>query len=240
MIRKLCIALIVLITVMIVAKISIVLCDDGRVGETPTATKSENCAKIITPTVYYTSWVPYAIENELTNRNGYLLDLVRAVFPTTRFVRLYGDTSVVAEALSKDPFGVSVMHGNHYTMEKFAHAPVPVLVDDVVVHTMRTNSWTYTGPKSLGELRLVFQDDYLICPELRKYAEANPDKVHICKTDDPAYSDVAGEVIAGRSDGFASTKALQSDARSIGLTAVKMLAMRASKPIGKVEILFKV
>ena len=240
MIRKLCRALVALIAIMIVAKIAFLLRSDGGTGQTPAAATAEQCVKTIAPTVYYTSWVPYAIENKLTNRNGYLLDLVRAVFPAARFVRLYGDTGVVAEALSKDPLGVSVMHGNHYTMEKFSHAPVPVLVDNVVVHTMRTNSWTYTGLKSLGELRLVFQDDYLICPELRDYAEANPDKVHICKTGDPAYGDVAGEVIAGRSDGFASTKALQSDARSIGLTAVKMLAMKASKPIGKVEILFKV
>lgn len=50
----------------------------------------------------------------------------------------------------------------------------------------------------------------------------------------------AGEVIAGRADGFVSTKALQSDSRSIGFTAGKMLVLRASKPIGTVEIFFKV
>lgn len=239
MIRKLCAFLLVVIVLMVVAKTAFTL--RGSRSHAPSAIQTAQAeTETIAPVVYYTSWVPYAIENELTNRNGYLLDLVRAVFPRARFVRLYGDTSVVAEVLEKDPLGVSIMQGDHYTLAKFPGAPKPVLVDNVVVHTMRTNSWNYTGPKSLEKLRLVFQDDYLICKELDKHAKANPDNVHVCKTEDPAYGDVAGEVIAGRADGFVSTKALQSDSRSIGFTAGKMLVLRASKPIGTVEIFFKV
>ncbi len=242
MIRKVCIALVVLLAVMAGLKFALVMSEERTEfgGDTKTASARAADAKTdFAPNVYYTRWVPYAVENDVSHRNGYLLDLARAIFPKARFVRVFGEAKDVVAAFEKDPNGVSVMYGDHPRFAQFQKAPTPVYEIDMVVYTMRTNSWRYVGgPESLAKLRLGFVEDYLDVKVLREHAQRHPDRVRVYQADQPGFDNLAGEVLAGRIDGFAVSKANVNDTRQIGMAAERMIEFRMSKPIAKGAALF--
>ncbi len=241
MIRKVCVLLVVLLAAMLGLKVALVVC----AGKPSQATSAENGAHAanavaeLAPTVYYTRWIPYAVENDVSRRNGYLLDLVRAIFPKARFVRVFGETKDVVAALERDPNGVSVIYGDHPDFANFQKATTPILELDMVVYTMRTNNWRFAGDmESLTHLRLGFVEDYLDVKDLREYAKRHPDRVRIYEVDEPGYDNLAGEVLAGRIDGFAVSKANANDARQIGMAAERLIELRMSKTITTGAALF--
>ena len=241
MIRKVCVVLVVCLAAMVGLKVVLTIrCGRAapRAARAQASQTSESRKSQLPVTVYYTAWSPYAMENPLTHRNGYILDLARAVFPKARFVRLFGAPDVVASALTNDAHGVSVMFGSFAEMARFPCASTPTFENCVVVLTPRTNDWAYAGADSLKKLRLGFQEDYLVSPEVRDYAAANPDRVRVYKGDEKAYYNVAAEVLAGRLDGFVTSEREEIDKRLLSTTAGQAVEFKTSKPIGKISLRF--
>ena len=241
MIRKVCIALVVLLAAMVGLKIAqTVGAKKTPAAETAAVVRKVDAKADLAPNVYYTRWVPYAVENDVSHRNGYILDLVRAIFPKAKFVRVFQDEREVVQALKRDPNGVSVMYGDHPDFAEFPSAPTPVYETDMVVYTLRTNNWRFAGSiGSLAQLRIGFTEDYLDVKELRDLAKLHPDCVRVYRAGDPGFDNIAGEVLARRIDGFAVSKGIASDSRQVGMAAERMIEFRMSKPIAKGAALFR-
>lgn len=239
MIRKVCIALVVVLAAMVGLKVALAIKAKKSARPAAKVVRAADAKADLAPTVYYTRWIPYAVENETSHRNGYLLDLVRAIFPKAKFVRVFRDDHGFADVLSADPNGISVMYGDHPKLSRFPKAPTPVFELDMVVYTLRTNTWRFVGgPEALAKFRLGFTEDYLDVKMLREHAQKHPDRVRIYKAGDPNYDNIAAEVLAGNIDGFAVSKGDVADARQIGMAAERMIEFRQSKPIAKGAALF--
>ena len=240
MIRKVCILLVALIAAMIILKLALLSGGKGtEVKSAPSVTRAEDAKSDLAPTVYYTRWVPYAVENDVTHRNGYILDLVRAIFPKARFVRVFQDMHEVERAIERDPDGVSVMYGDHPVFAAYEKAPTPLHEIDMVVYTLRTNDWRYASTlDSLAQLRLGFTEDYLDVKILRTLLEKHPDRVRVYHAGETNFDNIAAEVLAGRIDAFAVSLGNAADSRQVGMAAERMLDFRQSKPIGKGDPLF--
>ena len=240
MIRKVCIALVALLAAMVGLKIAQSVGAKGTSPATANVVRAIDAKADLAPNVYYTRWVPYAVENDVSHRNGYILDLIRAIFPKAKFVRVFQDAREVVAALERDPNGVSVMYGDHPDFAAFAKAPTPVYETDMVVYTLRTNDWRFAGNvDSLAQIRIGFTEDYLDVKELREHAQRHPDRVRIFKAGDAGFSNIAGEVLAHRIDGFAVSKGIASDTRQVGMAAERMIEFRMSKPVAKGAALFR-
>ena len=239
MIRKVCIVLVVVLAAMVGLKVALTIKAKEASAQEAKVERAADAKADLAPTVYYTRWIPYAVENETSHRNGYILDLVRAIFPKAKFVRVFRDDHGFADVLSADPNGISVMYGDHPKLSQFPKAPTPVFELDMVVYTLRTNTWRFVGgPEALAKFRLGFTEDYLDVKMLREHAQNHPDRVRIYKAGDPNYDNIAAEVLAGNIDGFAVSKGDVADARQIGMAAERMIEFRQSKPIAKGAALF--
>ena len=241
MIRKVCVGLVVFLTAMVGLKVALVV-QGGRAARGASDAAAVRVAEAqksqLPVTVYYTAWVPYAMENPLTHRNGYILDLARALFPKARFVRLFGSPDVVAGALTNDAHGVSFMFGLNDEFASLPHAKTPTFENCVVVLTPRTNDWTYAGADSLKKLRLGLQEDYLVSPAIRDYVRANPGRVRVYQGNEKAYYNIAAEVLAGRLDGFVASEREEIDKRLLSSTVGQVVEFKTSKPVGRITLRF--
>lgn len=172
MIRKVNIALAVLFVAMFALKgLKTVM----QSGEAPVAREesAETSGDVsdIAPHVYYEYWAGYTLENPISNRNGVLLDMVRAVFPNATFNLVHGDVSNVVERLRTDSRAVVVGFGDHEALAEFPVAPTPLMRCPLVLMTLRTNPWRYTDFSSLTNLRIVASDAFLDYTDIRRLKE---------------------------------------------------------------------
>ena len=123
----------------------------------------------LAPNVYYFNWSDFSVENTMANRNGVLLDTLRAIFPDARFVHLRGAVSVFAKALREDPRAVVVGFGHHRDLKGVGVvSDLPLALSRLAVMTLRSNPWRYSGPESLAGLRIVSNDDFLDYPLVKR------------------------------------------------------------------------
>ena len=115
----------------------------------------------LAPHVYYGYWAGYTLENPISNRNGVLLDIVRAVFPKATFHHVHGDVKDFAKILREDPHAVVVGFGKHPELKDFQSAPTPLMTCPLVLMTLRTNPWHYDGVKSLDGLKILADEAFL-------------------------------------------------------------------------------
>ena len=115
----------------------------------------------LAPRIYYGYWAGYTLENPISNRNGVLLDIVRAVFPKATFHHIHGDVKDFAKILREDPHAVVVGFGKHPALKDFQSAPTPLMTCPLVLMTLRTNPWHYDGVKSLDGLRILADEAFL-------------------------------------------------------------------------------
>ena len=136
----------------------------------------------LAPHVCYGYWAGYTLENPISNRNGVLLDIVRAIFPKATFRHIHGEVKDFAKVLREDPHAVVVGFGSHPALKHFQSAPTPLMACPLVVMTLRTNPWYYDGVKSLDGLRILADEaflDYKVIRELRERAGRNSDRLRI-------------------------------------------------------------
>lgn len=115
----------------------------------------------LAPRVYYGYWSGYTLENPISNRNGILLDIVRAVFPKATFRHVHDNVEAFAKIMQEDPTAVVVGFGSHPALKDFPVAPTPLMHCPLVLMTLRTNPWHYKSPASLDGLRIVADEAFL-------------------------------------------------------------------------------
>jgi len=135
----------------------------------------------LAPHICYGYWAGYTLENPISNRNGVLLDIVRAVFPKATFRHIHGDVKDFAEVLREDPHAVVVGFGSHPALKEFQFAPTPLMACPLVLMTLRTNPWYYDGVKSLDGLRILADEaflDYKVIRDLHERKGQGPGWLH--------------------------------------------------------------
>ena len=184
------------------------------------------------PRVHYCSWHPYAAENPLTNRNGYLLDIVRAIFPRAVFVNDIDDVKDVVARFESEPDAITVCFGDHPLLEKFPAAPTPIGFVNIALYTSRTNPWVYTGPESLKGLRIGCDIDYLDSAVIRDH---EPKTVF----DSSVYHDRRFDMIGKEIDAFVTAndgeRSLMNDT-----SLAEHMNFRVSKTIDRCALRFRV
>ncbi len=121
--------------------------------------------------ICYGYWAGYSVENPISNRNGVLLDIMRSIFPNATFRNVHGDVKEFAKILREDSKSVVVGFGEHPDLQGILRAPTPLMQCPLVLMTLRTNPWHYTGPSSLDSLRIVANEaflDYKVIRDLRE------------------------------------------------------------------------
>ena len=155
----------------------------------------------LAPHVCYGYWAGYTLENPISNRNGVLLDIVRAIFPKATFRHIHGEVKDFAKVLREDPHAVLVGFGSHPALKEFPSAPTPLMTCPLVVMTLRTNPWYYEGVESLNELRILADEaflDYKVIRDLHERAGQNPERLRIMPS---AVSKVVMAEMVGRDGG---------------------------------------
>lgn len=191
------------------------------------------------PTVYYMTWAPYAISNPVTKRNGYLLDLVRIVFPNARFVRVYGTVRDLAAKLREDPSCVLCEHGEHPLLTDSVQAPTPLLSCEISVYTVRSNPWAYEGVSSLEKLCLGVTEDDLDSKVVRAHYEKfkdDPKRIRFFSGAKRDNTDWRDELTSKRIDGYVNTRLLSVKSSLLGALAEQMLWASISAPIDTVDV----
>ena len=191
------------------------------------------------PTVYYVTWAPFAISNPVTKRNGYLLDLVRIVFPNARFVRVYGTARDLAAKLREDPSCVLCEHGEHPLLKDSVLAPTPLLRREISVYTVRSNPWVYDGVASLEKLCLSVTEDDLDSKVVRAHYEKfkdDPKRVRFFTGTLRDNVDWRDELMSKRIDGYVNTRLVSVKSSLLGALAEQMLWASISEPIDTVDV----
>ena len=189
----------------------------------------------LAPHIYYGYWAGYTLENPISNRNGILLDIVRAIFPKSTFHHVHGDVMEFAKVLREDPHAVVVGFGSHPALKDFQSAPTPLMACPLVVMTLRTNPWYYDGVESLNELKILADEaflDYKVIRDLHERAGQDSERLRIMPS--TVSKVVMAEMVAkGEADAFvmadlANVKGAMID----GLASVRFIQhFRKSKPI---------
>lgn len=181
MIKKINIALAAAFVALFLLKTVISLVGGARAHKTasdgPVTAEVRNAE--FAPNVYFMVYPPYFWPNPLTKRNGYVNDIVTAVFPNAKLVQISVVTKEgYVEKLMSDPHAVVVYTGHPRLME-FPHSDVSLPDLDICLTTLRTSEWRYEGPESLKKIKIgLCADDAEDSELIREY----------CRTfkDDPA------------------------------------------------------
>ena len=134
------------------------------------AAAERNEESLLAPCVCYGYWAGYTLENPISNRNGVLLDIVRAIFPKATYRHVHGGVDECAKFLREDARTVVIGFGAHPDLTAFPSAPTPLMYCPLVLMTLRTNPWHYKDFSSLLDLRIVSDEaflDYKVIRDLR-------------------------------------------------------------------------
>lgn len=227
MIRKINIALAVLFVAMFALKgLKTAMQSGGAPAAREETAEPSGDVSELAPHVYYEYWAGYTLENPISNRNGVLLDMVRAVFPNATFDLVHGDVSNVVERLRTDSRAVVVGFGDHTALAEFPVAPTPLMNCPLVLMTLRTNPWHYTDFSSLTNLRIVANDaflDYTDIRSLKKLTENGGANLRILP-DGVTKVEMAEMVMKGEADAMVIADLRNSEgAPKDGLTSMRFI-----------------
>ena len=206
MIKKFNIALVVAFAAMLAMKglKEVKKARERRAQGEPAPVAEEQKASELAPNVYYSYWAGYTMQNPISNRNGVLLDIIRAIFPKCTFHRLIGNVEDFAKKLREDPHAVLVGFGTHPALDEFKVAPTPLMTCPLVMMTLRTNPWRYKDFSSLTNLRIVADEaylDYKVIRDLRDRTETGSAALRLLPSS-VSKMDLADIVERDEADGF--------------------------------------
>ena len=167
------------------------------------SSEKQNVSRL-SPHICYGYWAGYSVENPISNRNGVLLDTMRAIFPNATFRNVHGDVKEFAKILREDPKAVVVGFGEHPDLQDIQRAPTPLMQCPLVLMTLRTNPWHYKGPSSLDSLRIVANEaflDYKVIRDLRESHANDTNSLRLVSTSVPKV-ELAEMVERGECDAF--------------------------------------
>ena len=196
------------------------------------------------PHVYYLHWLFFANEDPISNRNGILLDTVRAIFPNAEFTMLRGEVGAFVEKLRTDPRAIVVGYGHHPAFKDYMAAPTPLGYGKFILMTLRSNPWRYENLDSLDKIRIVMSADYLDYSVLReRHEKLGPDSPLLRvlpRSTTPM--ELAAMVEEGKADAFV-TGGDQGSGGGIALEAMSVRVLqhfRKSPEVGRDDILLYV
>lgn len=242
MIKKLNILLLSLVLAMLVAKFAVDRLSAVRGGSAAPRTASSVLNAGFAPRIVYRELVSIAMVNPMTQRNGCVLDVMKAIFPNGTLDERKLDVASTSDLLKRDPHAVCVTYGDHPLLRDFPHAPTPIAEAEIVLYTPRTLEWSYDGPASLSKIKIGFVEGYEDCPNLLRLYEAS------LKTDNPMilfrhsdkyYRDPLSAVLDGVVDAVALLRTDYSS-ETIGVTVKTLFKFNVSPAIDKVPFLLTV
>ena len=245
MIKKINIALAVVFVVLFGLKLLIDFAESAKAGKRRVAAapvlSSETSS--LAPRIYFMRWEPNFAPNVITKHNGFCLDLIREIFPNAIFDDSKNTTSVeeVRKILQTDPNAVIPDYGDMDELKEFPTAKEQTVWIDLCVYTLRKNTWAYTGPESLDQLRLGWTADLNDSAVLRAFAKKwkdTPGKVFICSEMCDSGSYFLEKIQKGELDGFVGSEGFiqSSSDRNDGKAFVRY---RSSKTIDSVPLRFR-
>ena len=210
--------------------------------DTPSDTSQE--PSLPPPNVYYLHWSYFANEDPISNRNGILLDVVRAIFPGAKFKLLRGSPETFVEKLRTDSRAIVLGYGHHPAFKGCLAAPTPLGYGKFILMTLRSNPWRYTGPESLDKVRILMSIDYLDYSILReRHEKLGPDSPLLrVLPQSTTPMELAVMVEEGMADAFV-TGGDQGDTGGIALEAMSVKVLqhfRKSPEVGRDDILLYV
>jgi len=238
MIKKFNIALAIAFAVLIAFKAAKSLMPEHGKAAT-TVARSEKPDDTPAINVYYSNWSCFAQEDRISNRNGVCLDTLRAIFPKATFRNLHMvDMSEFVSVLAKDPSAVLCTFGKHPDLKGFPMAPTPLAYSKIVLYTLRSNPWRYTGPESLEKLKIATTRDFLDFALLRDlYERLGEDSARLKVFPASATeTDLENAVASGQADAFVATgvkmhNALSADAEQQRSSTSRLKRFRFSREI---------
>ena len=238
MIKKINVALAIAFAVLLTVKGLKQLKDAATAQSAPrqnVAAAQQADVSSLAPHIYYGYWAGYTLENPISNRNGILLDIVRAVFPKATFSHVHGNVEVFAKIMQEDPNAVVVGFGNHPDLKQFQSAPTPLMHCPLVLMTLRTNPWRYKGAASLDELRIVADEaflDYKVIRDLRARVGKDSGRLRLVPSTVTKVG-LAEIVEKGEADAFVMADLMNVEGATLdGLTSLRFLQrFRKSKVI---------
>lgn len=214
-----------------------------RDAAAPPPVSADQVRSELAPTVYYVHWTYFSAEDPISNRNGVLLDMLRAIFPNARFVELPGKVESFAEKLRTDPHAVVAGFGAHPTLAGFRSAPTPMAYGKLILMTLRSNPWSFAGAESLDQLRIVTTKSFLDYGILReRYERLGGDSPQFrVLSADTSLMEMAAMVEAGEADAFAVSGDIGDKGVAIDTMSIRILQrFRKSKPIDRDNVLLYV
>lgn len=198
--------------------------------------------------VYYSNWTYFAQEDHISNRNGVCLDTIKAIFPDATFKCLHtANMSQFVSVLTNDSAAVLCTFGEHPDLKEFSAAPTPIAYSTIVLYTLRTNPWNYTGPESLEKVKIATTRDFLDFKILRDLYERHGEDSPRLKVFPASVSaaELEKAVEAGEADAFVATgvklnNALSADAAQQRSSTSRLKRFRFSGEVARSDVLFVV
>lgn len=198
--------------------------------------RAERAGSALAPNVYYEHWAYFAAEDPISNRNGILLDTLRAIFPNARFQMLQGGAEDFARKLREDPHALVAGFGKHPAFEGCRAAATPMAYGKVILMTLRSNPWRYEGEESLDHVRIVTDPVYLDYAVLRERHEKLGDDSPLFRVAAPGTTqmELAAMVENGEADAFVAGGDSGNKGVAVDTMSMKLLQrFRKSAEIGR-------
>ncbi len=170
MIRKLCVALVVLLIALFALKGMAVL--KARRAIAPAVPAAAPAPAAVAEAlagnalhVHYQPWQPFAGHDPISGRDGYCLDVLRRIFPGASFAydEFPSDAALIAH-LADSRECATVTLGKLPELEGFPQSKTPIAHYAITIISPRSGDWVYTGPDSLAGIRLAYSRSYLEVP----------------------------------------------------------------------------
>ena len=240
MIKKLNICLFVIVLTILLLKIgSDALANRGSGGSDAGSAAAPVLNAEFSPQIVYETMVPFAVENPLTRRDGYILDMLQAIFPNARRDARAINPENVHKILSEDPTAVCISYGDHPVLREFPHAQTPLAVEDIALYTSRDFEWNYAGPDSLAKLRIGMTVDYedsSVLMRLREALQKTDRPMQIFTPSDKYYRDPLVAISDGVVDAVALSD-LDYSVRELGITSETIFSFNVTPAIDHVPLL---
>jgi len=237
MIKKINTLVFVLIGVMIVVKAVLnasksASSGDAADGFVPAAVRNAEFA----PTVHYFSIPGLSLANPMLNRNGYLLDIVRAVFPNSRFDGVeVPSLELCRQHLDNEGDNVMVVTKDFGKIFDLTLSDVVLYNHQIVIYTLRRNGWSYKGPESLFELKsLGIRDDLRVLPAVQKLlGDKLNDRLRVYKKGEAGHTRFSQVLLSGEVEAYMVQRHSSSLSRTEdwGVTGDSLMNLRCSKPV---------
>lgn len=243
MIKKLNAVLLLLITLLFAAKVGVKFVKEhaaaASVGTGPVAVVRN---AEFAPHVLFETWVPYATVNPRRGRNGYILDVVRAIFPRATFVQHELSVDRTLEIFASDPHAVSVIYGDHPRLKDMFSAPTPLTQVELRLYHKRSTRWKYSGAESLKSIRIGISEGYLDNPLFRRLAEeakAESREFRVFEPSSPYFRNAHKALDDGVVDAIGFSR-IAFDAANLGITADTLMQYTSTPTICEAPIYFTV